>query len=48
VAQVAVRKSVAAARFYERLKRSMPPQVAKVALARKLLCCMWALPHHVA
>jgi len=46
VAQVAVRHSPAAAGFYQRLRRKKRPQVAKVALARKLLCAVWALLHH--
>jgi transposase len=43
VAQVAMRHAPAARRFYERLKKRKRPQVAKVALARKLLCAVWAL-----
>jgi transposase len=46
VAQVAVQNSDAARRYYERLKRTKRPQVAKVALARKLLCAAWALLRH--
>lgn len=46
VAQVAARHSPAAAGFYQRLRRKKRPQVAKVALARKLLCAAWALLHH--
>lgn len=46
VAQVAAQHSEAAARYYQRLKRSKRPQVAKVALARKLLCAAWALLRH--
>ena len=46
VAQVAVRKSPAARAYQQRLRRSKLPQVAKVALARKLLTCAWALLHH--
>jgi transposase len=46
VAQVAVRNSPGAARYYERLKRRKRPQVAKVALARKLLCAAWAMLRH--
>src|SRR3954470_14804004 len=42
VAQVAARYAPAARRFYQRLKKKRP-QVAKVALARKLLCAVWAL-----
>ncbi len=43
VAQVAAMHAPAAARYYQRLKRTKRPQVAKVALARKLLCVAWAL-----
>lgn len=46
VAQVAARNAPAARRFYERLKKKKRPQVAKVALARKLLCAVWALLRH--
>jgi transposase len=46
VAQVAALHSSAAASYYQRLKRKKRPQVAKVALARKLLCAVWALLHH--
>ena len=46
VAQVAARHSPAARAYYERLRRRKRPQVAKVALARKLLACMWALLRH--
>lgn len=46
VAQVSVRHSEAASRYYEGLKETKRPQVAKVALARKLLCCIWALLRH--
>lgn len=46
VAQVAARHSPAACAWYQRLRRRKRPQVAKVALARKLLNCMWALLHH--
>jgi transposase len=46
VAQVAARHSPAARAYYERLRRRKRAQVAKVALARKLLCCMWALLRH--
>lgn len=46
VAQVAARNSPAAALYYERMKRKKRPQVAKVALARKLLVCVWALLQH--
>lgn len=43
VAQTASRHSPAALRYYERLKQKKRPQVARVALARKLLVCVWAL-----
>jgi transposase len=46
VAQVAARIAPAARRYYERLKRKKRPQIAKVALARKLLCAVWALLRH--
>jgi transposase len=46
VAQVAVRHSQAARAYHQRLRRRKPPQVAKVALARKLLCSVWALLRH--
>ena len=46
VAQVAVRHSPAARAYYERLRARKRPQVAKVALARKLLVTAWALLHH--
>jgi transposase len=46
VAQVAARHSPAARAYYERLRRKKRPQVAKVALARKLLTVMWALLRH--
>jgi transposase len=46
VAQVAARHAPAARSYYERLKRKKRPQVAKVALARKLLCAVWALLRH--
>lgn len=46
VAQVAARHSPAARAYYQRLRVRKRPQVAKVALARKLLSCMWALLHH--
>ena len=45
VAQVAARHSPAACAWYQRLRRRKRPQVAKVALARKPLNCMWALLH---
>jgi transposase len=43
VAQVAARTSPAARGYYQRLRVRKRPQVAKVALARKLLHCLWAL-----
>jgi transposase len=46
VAQVAARHSPAARDYQQRLRRKKRPQVAKVALARKLLCCVWALLQH--
>jgi len=46
VAQVAARHSPAARAYYQRLRCKKRPQVAKVALARKLLTCMWALLRH--
>ena len=46
VAQVAARHSPAARTYAERLGRKKRPQVVKVALARKLLCCVWALLRH--
>lgn len=46
VAQVAARHSPAARAYQQRLRRKKRPQVAKVALARKLLVCVWALLRH--
>ena len=46
VAQVAARYDSAAHAFYDRLRKKKRPQVAKVALARKLLCAVWALLRH--
>ena len=46
VAQVAARYAPAARTYYQRLRQRKPPQVAKVALARKLLTAVWALLHH--
>lgn len=46
VAQVAMLHSPAARAYYERLRRNKRPQVAKVALARKILCAAWALLRH--
>jgi transposase len=44
-AQVAGRCSPAAASYYRRLRRKKPAQVARVALARKLLVAVWAMLH---
>jgi len=46
VAQTAARYSPAARAWYLRLKRRKPPQVALIALARKLLTAIWALLRH--
>jgi transposase len=46
VAQVAARHAPAAGTYYRRLRQKKPPQVAKVALARKLLTAVWALLRH--
>jgi transposase len=46
VAQVAARCSPAARAWITRLKRRKPPQVALIALARKLLTAVWALLRH--
>lgn len=46
VAQVAARHSPAAGRWLKRLKQRKPPQVALIALARKLLTAAWALLRH--
>jgi hypothetical protein len=43
---VAARHSPAARAWYQRLKQRKPPQVAKIALARKLLTAVWALLRH--
>jgi transposase len=43
VAQVAARCSPAARAWYLRLRQRKPSQVAKIALARKLLAAVWAL-----
>lgn len=43
VAQVAARHSTAARAWIQRLKQRKPPQVALIALARKLLTAVWAL-----
>jgi transposase len=44
-AQVATRSSPAARRYYARLLRRKHQHVARVALARKLLCAVYALLH---
>ena len=44
-AQVAVRSSRAARKYFERLERRKHRHVARVALARKLLCAVYALLH---
>jgi hypothetical protein len=46
VAQVAARCSPAARAWIARLKKRKPPQVALIALARKLLTAVWALLRH--
>jgi transposase len=46
VAQVAARCSPAARAWITRLKQRKPPQVALIALARKLLTAVWALLRH--
>jgi transposase len=46
VAQVAARNSPAARAWIARLKKRKPVQVAKIALARKLLTAVWALLRH--
>jgi transposase len=46
VAQVAARCSPAARAWIARLKKRKPAQVAKIALARKLLTAVWALLRH--
>ncbi len=46
VAQVAARHLPAARAWLARLKRRKPPQVALIALARKLLTAVWALLRH--
>ena len=46
VAQVAARCSPGARSYYQRLRQSKPAQVAKIALARKLLTVVWALLRH--
>lgn len=46
VAQVAARHSPGARSYYARLRARKPAQVARIALARKLLTVVWALLHH--
>ncbi len=46
VAQVAARHSPAAGAWYRKLKQRKSPQVALIALARKLLTAVWALLRH--
>jgi len=46
VAQVACRCSPAVRTWYAQLRRRKPAQVARIALARKLLCVAWALLRH--
>lgn len=46
VAQVAARHSPAARAWIAKLRKRKPPQVAKIALARKLLTAVWALLRH--
>ena len=46
VAQVAARYCPAAKAYYARLRRRKPAQVAKIALAHKLLTAVWALLRH--
>jgi transposase len=46
VAQVAARCSPAARAWIARLRKRKPPQVAKIALARKLLTAVWSLLRH--
>lgn len=46
VAQVAARHSPAARAWIARLRQRKPAQVAKIALARKLLTAVWALLRH--
>jgi len=46
VAQVAARYSPAARAWIARLRQRKPAQVAKIALARKLLTAVWALLRH--
>ena len=46
VAQVAARCSPGARSYYAGLRQRKPAQVAKIALARKLLTVVWAMLHH--
>lgn len=46
VAQVACRYSPAVRAWYVQLRRRKPAQVARIAVARKLLCVAWALLRH--
>jgi transposase len=46
VAQVAARKSAPVGDWYRRLRVRKPAQVAKIALARKLLNAAWAMLRH--
>jgi transposase len=46
VAQVAARHSPAAKAWIARLRKKKPAQVARIALARKLLTAVWALLRH--
>lgn len=46
VAQVAARNSEPVGRWYARLRARKPAQVAKIALARKLLNAAWAMLRH--
>jgi transposase len=46
VAQVACRYSPAVRAWHTELRRRKPAQVARIAVARKLLCTAWALLHH--
>jgi len=46
VAQVACRYSPAVRAWYTQLRQRKPAQVARIAVARKLLCVAWALLRH--
>ena len=46
VAQVAARFSPGAGSYYAKLRQRKPAQVARIALARKLLTVVWALLRH--